>query len=64
MKCFIGGGIIIIEVIFDMARDEFLLSTAMLATLWEEKFNDSLDLLLGFVKYAIGQSTKIDCELD
>lgn len=47
-----------------MARDEFLLSTAMLATLWEEKFNDSLDLLLGFVKYAIGQSTKIDCELD
>lgn len=47
-----------------MARDEFLLSTAMLSTLWEENYKDSLDLLIGFVKYAIAQSTKLYDELD
>lgn len=59
-----GGDIIIIEVKFDMARDEFLLSTAMLSSIWEEGSTDSIDLLIGFVKYVIGQSTGINDELD
>lgn len=64
MKNGIGGDIIIIEVKFDMERDEFLLSTAMLSSIWEEGFTDSIDLLIGFVKYVIGQSTNINDELD
>ena len=59
-----GGDIIIFEVKFQMARDEFLLSTAMLSSIWEDDFSDSIDLLIGFVKYVIGQSTKVDDYLD
>lgn len=47
-----------------MERNDFLLSTAMLSSIWEDKHYDSLDLLVEYVKYIIGSNTKLGEELD
>lgn len=52
------------EVKFDLERDEFLLSTAMISSIWEEKKNDSIDLLVDFIKYTIHKITKVNDVID
>ena len=52
------------EVKFDLERDEFLLSTAMISSIWEEKKNDSRDLLVEFIKYTIHKITKVNDVID
>lgn len=64
MKKETGGDIIIIEVKFDMERNDFLLSTAMLSSIWEEKQCDSIDMLVEYAKYIIGANTKQGNELN
>ena len=47
-----------------MERNDFLLSTAMLSSIWEEQQSDSIDLLVEYVKYIIGTTTKQGEELN
>lgn len=41
-----------------MADNEILVGTAMLNAVWSKQHNDMLDLILPFVKYAIGRKYK------
>ena len=51
--------IIDLEVRWDIMNNNLLISTAMLSAYWEKEKSDILDLLMPFLKYSIGKTTKV-----
>jgi len=45
-------------------NENVLISTAIMSALWEKKQKDTLDLLLPFLKYAIGKTTQVGSLVD
>ena len=45
-------------------NDNMLISTAIMSTLWETRQNDTLDLLLPFLKYSIGKTTQVGSSIN
>ena len=51
--------IIDLKVRWDIMNNNLLISTAMLSAYWEKEKKDILDLMMPFLKYSIGKTTKI-----
>ena len=56
--------IINIRVRWDVMNNNLLISTAMLSAYWEKEKKDILDLMMPFLKYSIGKTTKVGESLD
>ena len=64
MKKVYNYDIIDLGVRWDIMNNNLLTSTAMLSAYWEKEKKDVLDLMMPFLKYSIGKTTKVGTVID